>query len=1163
MSSIGHWLEALEGRDIRLSIEGDKLRINAPKGAVTPELSGELASRKGEILSYLQGKNTIPRVPRDGSLPLSFSQQRLWFMDQLEKDSPAYNMPSALRLKGELDRAALARSLTEIVRRHEVLRTSYALREGSPVQQIQPPAELRLELVDLSGLDAAEQERRVRRLADVEALRPFSLESAPLIRGTLLVLAPEEHVLLMTMHHIVSDGWSIGVIGRELSLLYEAFLQGKPSPLPEPIIQYADFAAWQNAWLAGEGYRSQRDYWLRRLQGAPAVLELDTDRPRPPLQSYAGATEVVRAGDALRRQLAVLGRESGSTLFMTLLAGFAVLLRRYTGQDDFIVGTPIANRNRPEVEGLVGFFANTLPLRCDLAGDPDFRTLLRRVQGVTVEAYENQDIPFEKIVEEMNVHRDLSRNPLVQVVFVLQNAPLHASGSSTAGLKGLAIEPVPFETGTVRLDMEVHVWEDRDGMKIEFVYNTALFEAASIARMAANYLTVLEAAVADPARRVSELPLLAPAERDLLLSAWNDTARDYTRNRCIHQFVADHAALTPDAVALACEGEYLTYAQLNRRANQLAHRLKRMGVGPDVPVAICVERSLEMVVGLLGILKTGGAYVPIDPTYPRERLLFLLQDSSAALLITQAAIFDGEAVAAMNIRSPILFLDRDAAEIDAEPADEVATETTSENLAYIIYTSGSTGTPKGVKIRHRSLVNLLEGVHPRLNIGREDVWTVFHSYSFDLSVWEIWSPLFSGGKLVVVPYRMTQDAAEFRQLLERERVTVLNQTPSFMRQLLQLEGFGRDDVALALRLVICGGEALPQELAEQLLARNFTVWNFYGPTEATVWTVINPVEQAASPKGIVPIGAPIANARVYILDRFLQPVPIGVKGELHIGGECLAQGYFRRPELTAEKFIADPFSEKGGARLYKTGDMARWLPNGKIEYLGRIDFQVKVRGFRIELGEIESVLAEYPGVAGNVVVVREDTPGDQRLTAYVVCDPACEIEALRRFLRERLPFYMVPLAFVVLEKLPLTPNGKIDRKHLPLPEHAGALARSSEFCQPRSEVEEKIAKIWREELRLENIGIHENFFDAGGYSFLLVKVCNRLRELFEREIKVVDLFQYPTIAAFAAFVANDGAAGGTNFDDLADRAAKRKQALKSRRGQVKPIESGSLSGTEA
>jgi len=1150
MSSIGQWLEELAARDIRFSVEGDKLRINAPKGAVTPELSAKLVARKGELLAWLQGQGGIPPVPRDGPLPLSFSQQRLWFMDQLEKDSPAYNMPSALRLSGALDIGALERSLTEIVRRHEILRTSYPLQDGAPVQRIHAPADLRLAQLDLSGLDAAEQARRVRQLADEEALRPFSLAAAPLIRGTLLVLAPEEHVLLMTMHHIVSDGWSIGVIGRELSLLYEAFMEGKSSPLPELKIQYADFAAWQLEWLQGEGYRNQLDYWKRRLQGAPTVLELDTDHPRPPLQTYAGATETVRAGDALRSRLVALGRDAGCTLFMTLLAAFAVLLRRYTDQDDLIVGTPIANRNRPEVENLIGFFANTLPLRFELADDPDFRSLLRRVQGVTVEAYENQDIPFEKIVEALNVDRDLSRNPLVQVVFVLQNAPMHASGSSTAGLKGLAITPVAFDTGTVRLDMEVHVWEDRDGLKIEFVYNTGLFEPETIARMAANYLGLLEAVVADPSRRISEIPVLAPAERHLLLSAWNDTARDYTRDRCIHQFVAGHAALTPDAVALSCDGAQLSYAQLNRRANQLAHRLQRMGVGPDVAVAICVERSLDMVVGLLAILKAGGAYVPIDPTYPRERLKFLLQDSSAALLITQAAIFDDEAVAAMNIRSPILFLDRDAARIAAEPGDEVATASNAENLAYIIYTSGSTGTPKGVQIRHRTLINLLEGVHPRLGIGREDVWTVFHSYSFDLSVWEIWSPLFSGGKLVVVPYRMTQDAVEFRQLLVQERVTVLNQTPSFMRQLLQLDGFGKEDAALALRLVICGGEALPQELAGQLLARNFTLWNFYGPTEATVWTVVNEVEPATSPKGIVSIGAPIANARAYVLDRFLQPVPIGVKGELHIGGECLAIGYFNRPELSAEKFIADPFSDRTGARLYKTGDMARWLPGGKIEYLGRMDFQVKVRGFRIELGEIESVLAACPGVTENIVAVREDTPGDQRLTAYVVCDPATRSEEMRRFLRERLPFYMVPLTFVVLEKLPLTPNGKIDRKYLPLPEQGSALTGSTEVCLPRSETEEKIAQVWREELRQENIGIHDNFFDAGGYSFLLVKVCNRLRELFEREIKVVDLFQYPTIASFAAFVGNEGASGGTDFDALEDRAAKRKQALKARRGQV-------------
>jgi amino acid adenylation domain-containing protein len=1147
MTTLEQWLEELAAQDIRLCLEGDKLRISAPKGAVSAQLSAQLTSRKGEVLAYLQGRDRIGRVSRDGALPLSFAQQRLWFMDQLEEQSPTYNMPSALRLTGALDRVALERSLSEILRRHEILRTSYRLVDGEPVQHIHRPAPIGLEIVDLAGISLSEQSERVRQLADAEALRPFSLQDGPLIRATLLILSADEHVLLMTMHHIVSDGWSIGLIGRELSILYAAFLRGQPSPLEELDIQYADFAHWQRQWLQGPEYQAQLGYWRQHLQGAPGVIELQTDRPRPPVQSYRGKTEVAFVDDQTRQQLHGLGRQAGTTLFMTLLAAFAILMRRYSDQEDLVIGTPIANRNRPEVESLIGFFANTLPLRLDLSGDPDFKTLLRRVHGTTIGAYENQDIPFEKIIEELNIERDLSRNPLVQAVFVLQNAPLHASGSSSAGLENILIEPVAFETGTVRLDMEVHVWEENSGLKVEFIYNTDLFDADTIARMAANYTNLLQLIAADPEQRVSQVPILAAAERDLVLSHWNNTACSYTRDRCIHHFIAEHAARTPQAVAVACADQQLTYAQLNDRANRLARRLIGMGVGPDVPVAICVDRSLDMAVGLLGILKAGGAYVPIDPAYPRERLLFMLTDSKAALLISDCTVLDAAAAKAMKISARILYLDEDGGDAEGHDEGDVETPVGSENLAYIIYTSGSTGIPKGVQVRHRTVINLIQGVHPRLNISRADVWTVFHSYSFDLSVWEIWSPLVSGGKLVVVPYQVTQDSQAFHQLLHQQQVTILNQTPSFMRQLMQLDNFDDKGVPGSLRQIICGGEALPQELAEQLLERGFSVWNFYGPTEATVWTTVKEVKRAASPKGIVSIGAPIANARVYVLDDALQPVPVGAKGELHIGGEGLALGYFNRPDLSAEKFIPDPFDERPGTKLYKTGDMARWMSIGEIEYLGRIDSQVKVRGFRIELGEIEKVLAQHPGVGEAMVIVREDDPGDKRLTAYVVANGDLpSAEDLRRYLREKLPAYMVPQAFMEMDRIPLSSNGKIDRSKLPTPGDGSQLSGGVEYCPPRTDTEKKITDIWLQVLGLKQIGVHDNFFDAGGYSFLLVKVCNTLREEFSSEIKVVDLFQYPTIASFAAFLADGGSDGGTDFDELEERARKRKQGMAAR-----------------
>jgi len=1151
MKTIDAWLDDLNTQDILISLEGEQLRISAPKGAMTKALSAQLSNRKTEIIKYLSEKDVISKAPSEDVKALSYAQQGLWFMDQLEQDSATYNMPSALRLTGDLNEQALQRSLTEICQRHEILRSTYPLKDGSPIHHTNTAFDMDLNRIDLQDISGSAQTEKIRQLAEKEALRPFDLQTGPLIRGTLLILSANAHVLLLTMHHIVSDGWSIGLIGRELSVLYAAFSQGETSPLEPLHIQYSDFAAWQLKWLDSADYQDQLKYWTDHLQNVPSVLELPVDRTRPPQQSYSGKTEVVRLNNQARNTILDLGRASGGTLFMTLMAAFAVLVQRYTDQDDLVIGTPIANRNRPEVESLIGFFANTLPMRMDLAGDPDFRTLLSRVRDVTIDVFENQDVPFEKIVEALHIDRDLSRNPLVQIVFVLQNAPLHASGSSSAGLKGLEIEPVAFETGTVRLDMEVHVWEELDGLKIEFIYNTDLFDQDTVARLGANFVTLLMAIAEQPDQPISKLEILTPLERKTVLSTWNDTAKDYVRDLCVHHRFADYVAHTPDAIAVRCDGQGMTYLQLDKKSNQLAHRLRRDGVKADVPVAICVERSLDMIVGLLGILKAGGAYVPIDPAYPRDRLMFLLDDSKAAVLITQACIFNEEAMAAMALPAPILFIDTEAAELETESTEAPVVDVSAENLAYIIYTSGSTGKPKGVKICHRTVLNLMQGVHPRLDVGERDVWTVFHSFAFDLSVWEIWSPLCSGGTLVVVPFTATQDSAVFHQLLHQEQVTVLNQTPSFMRQLLLHDDFTKQTAPASLRLIICGGEALPQELAVQLLDRDFKVWNFYGPTEATVWSVIKDVDRASCSTGTVPIGKPISNAKAYVLDRFLQPVPIGVVGELHIGGEGLALGYYNRPDLNQDKFIPDPFATAESARLYKTGDMVRWTSLGELQYSARQDTQVKVRGFRIELEEIEAVLSQVEGVGEAVVLVREDIPDDKRITAYVVGKTLPTSDHMRQYLKEKLPAYMVPLAFVELATFPLTPNGKIDRKALPKPQGGGEHSVPTTFCDARTQTEQKIRDVWLNALALKQVGVHDNFFDVGGYSFLLVKVCNRLGEVFAQEFKVVDFFQYPTIAAFAAFIEGDDKNSGTNFQDLDERAAKRKQGLATRQRRNK------------
>lgn len=1146
MTNLMNWLKELEDQDIRLSCENGKLRINAPKGVMTQELTARLSQRKEELLAHFLNQQTITKTPRDQDPPLSFAQQRLWFVDQLEKDSPAYNMPAALRLKGALNINALERSLNEIVRRHEILRTSFPLKEGTPIQKIHADLSLVLEKSDLSAMDTDTREGHIQQTIESECLKPFDLQVAPLIRGQLLKVNDQEHILLLSMHHIVSDGWSIGIIGRELSILYKAFSNNQSTDLPTLDIQYGDFSQWQKNWMNGADYRRQLDYWTTHLKNAPHILDLPTDYARPALQTYHGKTHTSYLSSHIQKTLHHIARETGGTLFMPLLAAFALHIRSYSAQNDLIIGSPIANRNRPEVEDLIGFFANTLPLRLHINTADTFTDLLKQVQNETLTAYENQDVPFEKIVENLNIERDLSRSPLAQVVFVLQNAPLHASGSTTAGLDGLTLDPIAFETGTVRLDLEVHVWEEKNRLKVEYIYNTDLFAPDTIARMATNFEAVLLSVCAKHHAPLHEIHTLSDTEFKQLVTDANATSQPYPDDLCLHDVIARHAQNTPDKTALACDGYSLSYKELNERANQLAHWLVNKGVTKGERVGVCLDRGLDLIISLLAILKTGAAYVPIDPVYPRERLKFLMEDSDAALLLCESKIAQDIKLEEITLNAPYYLLDHEHNLIKQEKIQNPLISVSSRDLAYVIYTSGSTGKPKGVQIQHHSVINLLHGVHPRLNASSKDVWTVFHSYAFDLSVWEIWSPLYSAGKLVVVPNTLTQDAQKFHQLLQDEKVTILNQTPSFMRQLLSLPDF-KKRAAQTLRVIICGGEALPQELGEQLLKLDVDLWNFYGPTEATVWSLIKQVHSPSHSSGNVAIGQPVANTTALILDSDLNPVPIGVVGELHLGGQGLAVGYFKRPELSHERFINSPFG-----RLYKTGDLVRRLPNGDFDYVARMDTQVKMRGYRIELGEIEQALSQIGGIDHNVVIVREDQPGDQRLCAYLVGNLP-PIHEIRAFLKARLPAYMVPLIFVELDQLPLTPNGKIDRKNLPKPEDTQRLVPTAPTTQTLNTSEQAVHHIWCEELGLKQVGIDDNFFDVGGYSFLLVKVCNRLRDTFKRDINVVDLFQYPTIRAIAEFIDTDQTERKINTAQLEHRAAFRRQG-RGRRGRTMQTE---------
>ncbi|MBV9122341.1 MAG: amino acid adenylation domain-containing protein, partial [Planctomycetes bacterium] len=1083
------------------------LRVDLPLRALfeAPTVAG-----LAEVIEHLrQGSARVQLpplgpTPREGPLPLSFAQQRLWFLHQWAPGSCLYHIPAAVRLHGPLDVSALERSFQEVVRRHEALRTTFANADGQPVQVITPDRASPLPVIDLSAVPAAEREEKVQELASLEARRPFDLVGEPLLRTTLLRLGAEEHVVLLTMHHIISDGWSLGVFLREVTALYGAFAAGQPAPLPDLPVQYADYTLWQRQWLQGEVLQKQLSYWKEQLANAPPALDLPTDYPRPAVQSFHGARQAFTLSSELTDQLRSLSRREGCTLYMVLLAAFQALLHRYTGQEDICVGTPIANRGRSETEGLIGFFVNTLVLRTDLSGDPPFRAFLGRVRTAALSAYAHQDLPFEKLVEEIQPQRDLSRSPLFQVLFAFNQDP-----GQFLELPGLTLDITEVDTGTAKFDLSLSLVEGPNGLSGSFEYSTDLFEKESMARLLGHWRTLLEGIVAEPGQCLSELPLLTQAEQRQVVLGWNATRVDYPPPHLLPDLIEDQVGRSPEAVALVSEGQHLTYQELNRRANQLAHWLQRQGVGPDVLVGVCLERSLDMVVALLGVLKAGGAYVPLDPDYPPQRLAFLLQDAQAPVLLTHERLLDQLPPHAAEV----LCLDRDGPTVAGEPQDNPGRQLTPEHLAYVIYTSGSTGTPKGAMNTHRGICNRLLWMQQQYQLTGQD--RVLHKtpFSFDVSVWEFFWPLLGGATLVVARPGGHRDSAYLAELIARERVSVLHFVPSMLQAFLQEPGL---EQLTSLRHVICSGEALPFELQERFFARMpAALHNLYGPTEAAVdvsfWECV-PGDQ----RGLVPIGRPVANTQLYVLDEHQQPLPVGVPGELYLGGVQLARGYLNRPELTGERFISNPLPGTPGPRLYRTGDRARWLADGTVEYLGRLDHQVKLRGFRIELGEIEAVLGQHAGVREAVVLVREDSPGDPRLVAYVVPagEPVSTVE-LRAFLKEKLPEYMVPAAFVWLEALPLSGNGKVDRKALPAPEETGS---EEEWLAPRSAKEEVVAGIWAEVLGRQRVGVRDNFFELGGHSLLATQVLSRLRQVFGVELPLRGLFENPTVEGVAGSI---------------------------------------------
>jgi amino acid adenylation domain-containing protein len=1054
-------------------------------------------------------------------LPLSYAQQRLWFLTQFEPNSSLYNIFYALRLEGTLHQVALEQSLQEIIARHEALRTNFITVDGEATQIIHAETTWKLSVVDLKHLSTNEIEIAAQQFLQQQAIQPFDLASESLIRATLAVLSETEHILIVCMHHIVSDGWSMGVFIQELTALYNAYARGQSSPLTPLPIQYADFALWQRQWLQGDVLQSQLSYWQQQLKDAPALLSLTADRPRPAVQSFAGARQEFALSLELTAKLTKLSQEKGCTLFMTLLAAFDTLLYRYTGTEDILVGTPIANRNRSEIEGLIGFFVNTLVMRTDVSGNPTFSELLTRVREMALSAYAHQDLPFEMLVEALQPERNLSYTPLFQVMFVLESTPI-----SQWSLTGLTVSSLPIKSTTAKFDLTLAMENTATGLVGVWNYNTDLFDAGTIERMTGHFVTMLEAIVANPTQHLAQLPLLTQPEQNQLLIEWNDTQVDYPQDKCIHQLFEEQVQRTPNAVAVVLENQQLTYQELNLRANQLGHYLKSLGVETDVLVGLCIERSLDMIVGLLGILKAGGAYVPLDPEYPTERLSFMVEDAQLSVLLTQQHLVER----LPSYQGQLICLDTDWQSISQSIDTDLVNSTSSENLAYVIYTSGSTGQPKGVMIQHQSVVNFAHMVVVEYELSDRDRILQFASISFDLAVEEIYPTLICGATLVLRTDKMLNSVEMFVQKCRDWNLTALYLPTAYWHQLTFELANANLPLPDAIRLVTIGGEeALEQRLRlwQQHIGNYPPLINTYGPTEATVEATLCKLLDYTTEidEQKIPIGRPIYNTQIYILDEYLQPVPIGVAGELHIGGAGLARGYLNRPNLTQEKFISNPFEkEEGrrkkeeGSRLYKTGDLARYLPDGNIEYLGRIDNQVKIRGFRIELGEIETVLSEYPHLRASCVIARSDNPGEKRLVAYMVAQQEAipKISSVRSFLKTKLPEYMVPSAFVILESLPLTPNGKVDRRALPKPDLDSTLLEK--YVAPRTPTEEILAQIWVQVLKVELLGINDNFFALGGHSLLATQLVSRIRQIFQVELPLRELFAAPTVAELARVI---------------------------------------------
>jgi amino acid adenylation domain-containing protein len=1124
MRSIVDLLGHLRSRNVALSLDGDSLKCSAPQGVLTPELRQELGSRKPEILAFLRASRESLRnrepglvpIERSGPLPLSFAQQRLWFLNQLDPDSAVYNIGAALCMQGHLEASAVERAFAKIVERHEDLRTSFIQVNGTPQAIIGDGRDWTMRSVDVRHLSDDGPDSELAKYTARVTQQPFDITRGPLFRAHLLIAGPEKYVLVVTMHHMISDGWSIGVFVREFAELYRAYVAGGEPSLPPLAFQYVDFAAWQRKWLESGELARQLPYWKKQLAGAPPILGFPADHRRPQTELFRGCRSKMIVPRQIVSGLEQLGHRHDVTLFMTLLAAFKVLLARYTGQDDIVIGSPSANRSRAELSPIIGFFVNNLVLRTDLGGDPSFIELLGRVREVTLRSYEHQDVPFDQLVHALRLERSLDHSPLFQVMFILQNFPIE-----DLKLDGLVMTPMELEVETARYDLTVELFPREGELHVYFDYNADLYEPETITRIQQHFLAVFDSVLANPEQKLSSIPLLSASEEQKLLVDWNQTELQIPDGLCFHQQFEAHARATPDRVAVMAGDDSLTYGELDERANRLASSLRSKGAGPERLVAICLERSLDLVVSLLAVAKSGAAYVPLDPAYPKGRILNIFEEAKPLLVLTTRHLLAGLpetgtetlCLGEADALTARVHLPQSLPGQDAQHRSEKVTQ---QNLAYVIFTSGSTGKPKGVQITHRSLINFLESMRREPGFSSQDVLLAVTTVSFDIAALELLLPLYTGATvcLALQPGNPESLLAD----LSRYRPTVMQATPATWKVLIAAGWKGDSKFK-----VLCGGEAIDTDLARSLLVRSGSLWNMYGPTETTIWSAALRVEEAGATG--IPVGRPIQNTSFYVLDAFMNPVPQGVPGELWIGGEGLARGYLNRPDLTDERFVPSPFPATSAgkasgattARLYRTGDLVRYRPDGTLDFFGRIDHQVKLRGFRIELAEIESALRSFPGVLDTVTILRDDQ-GDKRLVGYVVTqDEPPSVAALRDHLRETLPEYMVPTAFVVLKELPRMPNGKLDRAALPAPEQLAG-ERFSSFIAPATSLQQTVANVFRSVLRIEQVGLDDNFFDLGAHSLQIVKIHSELNQNIDPKIPLISFFQYPTIRALTKFV---------------------------------------------